>query len=376
LPALESLAGVLEGLLAGFNALPGPVQTLLASFAALAAAAVVFAPIVSAVTTLGPLLSGLLPVLGGIVSALTGGGGVMAAIAAVFSGPVGWIALAVAAGVAIYTFRDQIAAVFQFIGNVIMKAWELYKSIYIDPIVNAAKMIYDAISQNWKKIFDFVSGIVTKVWNFYNDTFIQPLINAGKNLLKTFKSIFTSIGNAIKAPIEAAFNFIKGIVNNILQGISNAINGVVDAINRVIQAANAATSKVGLPSIPQIPRVSVPQFAQGGVVNGPTIAMVGEGGEPEYIVPQSKASGFAKNWMAGRRGIGAIPGFAEGGVVNAGSNTGTGNTTIQITTGPVLQQDSQNYVSVKDLESALKQMSTQIYRNQQSLGWRRFSGVA
>jgi hypothetical protein len=195
-------------------------------------------------------------------------------------------------------------------------------------------------------------------------------------LLETFKSIFTSIGEAVKAPFQAAFNFIKNIVNSILQGIGNAINGVVDAINNVIQAANAATSKVGLPAIPQIPRVSVPQFAQGGVVNGPTLAMVGEGGQPEYIVPQSKASGFAKNWMAGRRGIGAIPGFAEGGVVNAGNNAGTGNTTVQITTGPVLQQDSQNYVSVKDLESALKQMSTQIYRNQQSLGGRRFTGAA
>jgi hypothetical protein len=43
------------------------------------------------------------------------------------------------------------------------------------------------------------------------------------------------------------------------------------------------------------------------------LAMVGEGGEPEYIVPQSKASGFAANWMAGQRGAAAIPGFAKGG---------------------------------------------------------------
>jgi hypothetical protein len=39
--------------------------------------------------------------------------------------------------------------------------------------------------------------------------------------------------------------------------------------------------------------------------------MVGEGGEPEYIVPQSKAAGFAANWMAGRRGAAAIPRFAR-----------------------------------------------------------------
>jgi len=130
-------------------------------------------------------------------------------------------------------------------------------------------------------------------------------------------------------------------------------------------------------NIPLIPQMTVPQFAKGGVVSGPTLAMVGEGGESEYIVPQSKASGFAKNWMAGRRGIGAIPGFADGGVVNAGTGSGgTGNTTVQVTTGPVLQQEGKNYVTVRDLEGALKQFSSQMYRNQRSYGGRRFQGVA
>lgn len=50
----------------------------------------------------------------------------------------------------------------------------------------------------------------------------------------------------------------------------------------------------------------IPQFAKGGYVTSPTIAEIGEGGEPEYVVPQSKAKGFAANILGGSVGRSAI----------------------------------------------------------------------
>jgi hypothetical protein len=76
--------------------------------------------------------------------------------------------------------------------------------------------------------------------------------------------------------------------------------------------------------------------------------MVGEGGEPEYIVPQSKAAGFAANWMAGRRGAAAIPRFAEGGVVMPSSAN------VSIQTGPVTQMNGTNFVTTDDLSAAVR----------------------
>ena len=74
----------------------------------------------------------------------------------------------------------------------------------------------------------------------------------------------------------------------------------------------------------------------------------GEGGEPEYIVPQSKAGKFAANWMAGVRGPAAIPRFAEGGmVVPTGAN-------VSIQTGPVTQMNGTNYVTTEDLSTAIQ----------------------
>jgi hypothetical protein len=143
---------------------------------------------------------------------------------------------------------------------------------------------------------------------------------------------------------------------------------VVQAINNLIAGANQALAALRMPQIPPLPQPNIPQFAEGGVVSGPTLAMVGEGGEPEYIVPQSKASGFAANWMAGQRGAAAIPRFAEGGVVSPA-------TAINIQTGPVMQQNGTNYVTVADLEKAMQTVVGSLLSNGRTAGGRHFAGI-
>ena len=87
-------------------------------------------------------------------------------------------------------------------------------------------------------------------------------------------------------------------------------------------------------------------FAKGGVVNRPTLGLIGEGGESEYIVPESKAAGFATSYLFGKRGEDAIP--------SEGSGTGAAPLTINVTTGPVMEFDGKRYVSVADMERAMR----------------------
>jgi hypothetical protein len=54
------------------------------------------------------------------------------------------------------------------------------------------------------------------------------------------------------------------------------------------------------------PNGVIPQYAKGGYVTRPTLAMIGEGGEPEYVVPKSKAKAFANNIASGRTGEQAL----------------------------------------------------------------------
>ena len=101
-------------------------------------------------------------------------------------------------------------------------------------------------------------------------------------------------------------------------------------------------------------------LAKGGVVNGPTLAMVGEGGEREYIIPESKMGRASANYMAGARGGAVIPAFANGGVVGSsrasqGRNSATNiKPQISIQTGPVMQMNGTNYVTMQDLGRAVQ----------------------
>jgi hypothetical protein len=349
---LTSLVGFISGL-------PEPVQTFIVALGGLAIALTALggvlaigAPIFSALAALGPILAGIPALIAGwaaVIPLVAGLGTLAKILIGVFSGPVGWVALAVAAGVAIYAFRDQIGQAFQAIGGMLQAGAAGFKSMFIDPVV---------------------AGF-TAVVQFVNTNFVQPVQASITGLVEMIGNTFRNVTQAITSPFQAAFQTVRGIVNNILNGIGNAVGGVVQAINNLIAGANIALAALRMPQIPFLPQPNIPRFADGGVVSGPTLAMVGEGGEPEYIVPQSKASGFAANWMAGQRGAAAIPRFAEGGVVVPG------NAQVSIQTGPVTQMNGQNYVTTQDMSRAVQagvQQTLNMMRNDRAT--RRAVGLA
>ena len=81
-------------------------------------------------------------------------------------------------------------------------------------------------------------------------------------------------------------------------------------------------------------------FQYGGVVNSPTLGMVGEGGEPEYIIPSSKMDGAMARYSAGARGGAVIPGGSH----EAGTVAGASGSTVVEYTGPVLNFNGDDYV--------------------------------
>nr|BAR30415.1 Phage tail tape measure protein [uncultured Mediterranean phage uvMED] len=67
-------------------------------------------------------------------------------------------------------------------------------------------------------------------------------------------------------------------------------------------------------------------FANGGYVTGPTNAVVGEGGEPEYIIPASKMDSAMQRYGSGMRGSSVIPESANVSVNYSGSTVDMGGT--------------------------------------------------
>jgi methyl-accepting chemotaxis protein len=341
LPLITQIAQGVAGAITAFTQLPQPVQGAVLVVGGLAAAFIALAPAISAIIAIGPALAGLgaaFAAIGPIVTALG------TVLAVVFTGPVGIAALVIAAGVAIYAFRDQIGAAFTAIGEYFKQLPAGFQSFFIDPLVEGFKLLMEMINTTF---IQPVKDAFTATLEFINVNFVQPIQTAFTVLVESIKTIFSNVVQFITSPFKAAFETVRGIVNQILNSIGSAIRSVVNAINGVIRGANQALAAATLPQIPLLPSPNIPSFAEGGVVSGPTLAMVGEGGEPEYIVPQSKATKFANNWLSGVRGAAAIPKFAEGGVVVPG------NAQVSIQTGPVTQMDGTNYVTTQDLSSAV-----------------------
>jgi hypothetical protein len=137
------------------------------------------------------------------------------------------------------------------------------------------------------------------------------------------------------------------------QSSRDPVRAYIEGVNAEIQARNQFSNAQA--------------FADGGMVTKPTFALIGEGGENEFIIPQSKAAGFAANYLSGARGASAIPSGSDGG--------GGAMPTINITTGPIMQQNGQNYVSMPDMERALETLATTLLTNNRTPGGRRFQGV-
>jgi methyl-accepting chemotaxis protein len=369
LPLITQIAQGVAGAITAFTQLPQPVQAAVLVIGGLAAAFIALAPAISAIITIGPALAaGLAGLAAGFAALGPIVAGLGTVLAVVFTGPVGIAALVIAAGVAIYAFRDKIGDAFNSIGEFFKQLPAGFKSFFIDPLVEGFKLLMEMIYNTFIKP---VQEAFTATLEFINVNFVQPIQTAFTTLVESIKTIFSKVVDFITSPFKAAFETVRGIVNQILNNIGSAIGSVVNAINGVIRGANQALAAAKLPGIPLLPQPNIPRFAEGGVVSGPTLAMVGEGGEPEYIVPQSKATKFANNWLSGVRGAAAIPKFAEGGVVVPG------NAQVSIQTGPVTQMDGTNYVTTQDLSRAVQsgvRQTLNMLRNDSSA--RRIVGMA
>ena len=97
-------------------------------------------------------------------------------------------------------------------------------------------------------------------------------------------------------------------------------------------------------------------FNQGGVVSQPTLGMVGEGGEPEYIIPQSKMRESMSRYSRGVRGSGVIP---DGGGATAASGGGTAVAAPIDVRYTVERINSVDYVTADQFQSGMRQAANQ-----------------
>jgi tape measure domain-containing protein len=197
---------------------------------------------------------------------------------------------------------------------------------------------------------DTIVGGATAIGNAFGQAF-QDVATGAKSTQEALADAFKGIGEAFIS--MAAEIIAKQLVMILLQTIFNALSGMGGG---ALGKANKNLTGAGALKTP-IPGLKVGGYAEGGFVTGPTQALIGEGGEPEYVIPQSKMTAAMSRYSRGARGEAVIPG-------SGGSEAATGGGTA-VATAPidvrytVERINSVDYVTADQFQVGMRQAAEQ-----------------
>jgi len=157
--------------------------------------------------------------------------------------------------------------------------------------VEALKLGKALLSWTAQLLPQALAGLAGFLWELVKELpslFAGLIKQAGKLGLELGEAMWEAVADAAETAFTRILSFFKQVLNRIIGAFETAINWVIGAINKAIRAYN----KIPLaPDISEIPKVTLPRLADGGIVTSPTVAMIGEAG-PEAIIPLDRAGGL------------------------------------------------------------------------------------
>ena len=97
------------------------------------------------------------------------------------------------------------------------------------------------------------------------------------------------------------------------------------------------------------------RMAEGGYVTGPTNALIGEGGEPEYVIPESKMRESMGRYSRGSRGNSVIPANGGGGGASGGGTATLAPIDVRYT---VERINSVDYVTADQFQAGMREAAS------------------
>ena len=210
-----------------------------------------------------------------------------------------------------------LADVAKWFGDMFQKAW--------NALTNVFSSIGTWFGERWNDVTTALANVATWFGNIFKTAF-EAVKNAFSTIgsffsgvWTTVKNIFVNAGQMVGSAVGGAF---KSAVNAVLGTIENVVNGFIGMINGVIGLIN----KIPGVSLGSVGYVSLPRLARGGIVDSPTVAMIGEAGK-EVVMPLEN-TGFLQTM--GRIVGSAVVNALGGGLPQSGGFSGSGDIVIMI----------------------------------------------
>ncbi|MCM1189365.1 MAG: hypothetical protein NC541_08720 [bacterium] len=175
----------------------------------------------------------------------------------------------------------HIQPTFNKFSEVLGKIADLLKAVWENVLKPVMGWIVENVLPVLLPIFKGIGDAALSLFGTIGDV-VGHIIDAFGGIIDFLTGIFT--GNWEKA-WEGIVGTFKGIFNTIVDVVEGVINGAINIINGLIGGINKITVNIGIPSIPDIPEVSIPGLEKGGITLKHTIAEIGEYNKPEAVLP-------------------------------------------------------------------------------------------
>ena len=220
----------------------------------------------------------------------------------ILTGPLG-IIIAVAGAIALlYKNWDTVKAWLVNFGNTVNQIWTNFSNMVGNAIAAIGQKFHmlGAYLQGWwesiQAAVDNVKAIFQNIIDFISNVFSGNWSAAWQNIVNIFGNLFGMIVNLAKAPINGVISAINWVISK--------INSISVTIPDWVPGVGGKTLGFNIPTIPQL--------AEGGVATSPTLAEIGEGGEPEAVMPLSKLAALLDEYTKKPKPTGGTDG-QEGG---------------------------------------------------------------
>jgi hypothetical protein len=204
-------------------------------------------------------------------------------VAALLASPITWVVLAIVALIAIIVL---IATKTKWFQNIWKAVWGFLKAVgawFAGPFANFFVAAYNKIVAGLTSLkngamqrVNAVKAIFTGLWNNWKEN-VAKIIAKALSLVQYFQKLPGRLAGSLGRMFSGLWNGFRGVANRIIGGwnrLSFTLGG-------------GSVLGVSIPSI-TLDTPNIPYLADGGIVTGPTLAMIGEGGEDEAVVPLSR----------------------------------------------------------------------------------------
>ena len=169
------------------------------------------------------------------------------------------------------------------------------------PIGNFFSDLWNGIVSGAQGFFSSVAGVLSPIANWINNNVIQPVA-------RFFGGLWSGVLGGLSGLVRGIGN-VMGTIGGIIKG---PINAIISGINAVIGGINRLKVPDWVPGLggktPNIP--TIPQLATGGIIPptpGGQHVVVAEGGQAEWVVPESKMASLIAQVIARTDGRNGAP---------------------------------------------------------------------